>query len=166
MSDYEIIIDRLSDSRWKEGQDLRLEALQKEPQAFSSTYMEEVHLSEEEWITRNRNALYAFIDDELVGMMVIFISENPMTQHIANIFGVYVQESHRGMGIGRQLIEQSILILRENSQISKLKLSVSTEQIAAIHLYEKLGFEQVGIQKNEFYFNERFYDDLLMELHL
>ena len=166
MSVDEIIIDRLSDSRWNDGRDLRLEALEKEPQAYSSTFEEEVELTESEWITRNRNAMYAFINDEPVGMIVMIIQDNPMTKHVANIFGVYVKKSHRELGIGSRLIEQAIKELSKNDQVVKIKLSVNTEQTAAVILYEKHGFKVVGNQEKEFYFNDRFYDDLLMELHL
>ncbi len=161
-----IVVNRLSDSRWNEGRDLRLEALEKEPQAYSSTFEEEVELTESEWIIRNRNALYVFINDEPVGMIVMIIQDNPMTKHIANIFGVYVKKSHRELGIGSRLIEQAIKELSKNDQVVKIKLSVNTEQTAAVKLYEKHGFKVVGNQEKEFYFNDRFYDDLLMELHL
>ena len=166
MSDLEIIIDRLADSRWKEGRDLRLEALRLEPTAFSSTYDEEVNISKKEWIIRNRNAFYAFVEDKPVGMIVMILQKDPMTKHIANIFGVYVRKSHRGIGIGSLLLEQAIQHLSEKEQIVKIKLSVNSEQMEAVRLYEKHGFKKVGIQEKEFYFNDRFYDDLLMELFI
>lgn len=165
MHDPKIHISRLEDARWNEGRDLRFEALKKEPTAFSSTFEEEANISAEEWINRNKNAFYAFDNNRLVGMIVTVNQSDPMTKHIAHIFGVYVKKSHREMRIGSMLIEHAILKLRENGEIVKVKLSVNSKQTAAVKLYEKHGFTMVGVQKKEFFFEGQFYDDLLMELH-
>lgn len=166
MNDPKILISRLQDSRWKEGRDLRLEALKVEPTAFSSSFDEEVNIPKEEWIIRNRNAFYAFDNNQLVGMIVTINQNHQMTKHIANIFGVYVKNSHRGKGFGSALFEHALRYLTEQDQLIKIKLTVNTKHSAAIGLYKKYGFSEVGIQKKEFFHEGNFYDELIMEYHI
>ena len=44
-----------------------------------------------------------------------------------------------------------------------IKLCVIPEQRAAVKLYEKYGFELVGRLKKELKFDDKFYDELIME---
>jgi ribosomal protein S18 acetylase RimI-like enzyme len=58
----------------------------------------------------------------------------------AYILSVYVAEACRGQGLGRLLMSRAEDWARENGFIS-IGLSVAAHNIAAITLYEKLGYE-------------------------
>ena len=159
-------VEYLTESRWAEGRDLRLEALREEPFAFGSSYKEESLLSEKEWKARNRNALYVMENNIPVGMMVLIRHSNQKIKHIGNIYGLFVKMSHRGRGIGNLLIEKAIQIHNSLSYIKKIRLAVNREQESAIALYKKHGFNVTGILSKEIYYKGTYYDELIMELLL
>ena len=64
-----------------------------------------------------------------------------------DITNVAVLPSHRKRGIGDQLVSSMIALAKER-EISKIMLEVRASNEAAIHLYEKYGFEFLCIRKN------------------
>jgi ribosomal-protein-alanine N-acetyltransferase len=65
----------------------------------------------------------------------------------ADITNVAVEEKSRNLGIGYAML-QELMRQGEERGITAYTLEVRKSNQAAIHLYEKLGFEQVGIRKN------------------
>lgn len=161
-----IEIRKLHPERWKDFQDLRLEALQSDPLAFSSSYDEEKLLTTDEWKKRVDNTLFALSNDTPVGMIVYIFNDKIKTNHIANVYGVYVKKEYRGQGIGKQLVEEALKIIQQNAKVSKIHLTVTAEQTAAIALYKKYGFIVVGKLEKELQINGKFYDELVMEKFL
>ena len=158
-----IEIKKLSESRWKDFKDLRLESLKTEPAAFGSSYEEEIRLSKKEWKRRINNSLFAFLNEKPIGMIVYIFNNKIKTNHIANIFGVYVKKEYRGRGIGKKLIESAISQIKKNKNIIKINLTVNPKQKSAVKLYEKYGFKIVGKMKNDLYVDGKFNDELIME---
>lgn len=64
-----------------------------------------------------------------------------------DITNVAVLPSHRKQGIGDRLVGEMISLAREK-EIHKIMLEVRASNEAAIHLYEKYGFEFLCIRKN------------------
>ena len=97
---YEFMIEfrKLPPERWKDLRDIRLEALQSDPLAFASSYEEEKLLKPKEWKKRVENTLFALSNDSPVGMIVYIFSDKIKTNHIANIYGVYVKKEYRSQG--------------------------------------------------------------------
>lgn len=156
-------IMKLSSDRWQDYKKLRLEALKTEPIAFGSSYEEEIRFSKEVWQNRIGAALFAVLDDQLIGMVVYVFSERLKTKHIANIYGMYVTKEYRNQQIGSKLIAKAISIITENKEIHKIKLTVNPKQEHAHRLYKKYGFNRVGTYKNETCIDGHYYDELLME---
>lgn len=46
----------------------------------------------------------------------------------------------------------------------KIILSCFSTNERALYLYKKIGFKVVGIRKNQFYMDSKYYDEVLMEL--
>jgi ribosomal-protein-alanine N-acetyltransferase len=63
----------------------------------------------------------------------------------AHIVTIAVRESHRRRGIGEMLLIAAIDLAREKVQ-SLVTLEVRVSNAAAIRLYEKYGFEEVGLR--------------------
>ena len=64
-----------------------------------------------------------------------------------DITNVAVLPSYRKQGIGDRLVSSMIALAKEK-EISKIMLEVRASNEAAIHLYEKYGFEFLCIRKN------------------
>ena len=87
--------------------------------------------------------LTAFDGEELVGLANVFrISQKTRLAHRAGI-GVSVKKSHWNRGIATALMERCIKAGGEMG-CTVLELEVLECNAAAIHLYEKLGFQKIG----------------------
>lgn len=65
----------------------------------------------------------------------------------ADMMNLAVCPEYRRKGIGKKLVEELIIALKEK-EVSCLLLEVRSENSAAIELYSKLGFIQVGRRPN------------------
>lgn len=153
----------LPPERWREARDLRLRALKTDPIAFGSSFEEEENFSEAEWQRRMGNALFAVSDNKLVGSVAYQFSDRIKVRHITRIFGVYVDQNHRGKGVGKKLLERALELIRQNKDIAKVQLMVNQEQEVAVESYKRIGFIVVGKLKKEIKVNDVFYDELVME---
>lgn len=158
-----IEIKKLPSNRWKEYNQLRLEALKNDPAAFGSSYEEEKKLSESDWKRRIKNTLFAMDDNKPVGMITYVFNDKIKTRHIANIFGVYVKKEYRKQGIGKKLIERALSNIKKNKEIIKINLCVNPKQKTALNLYKKYRFKVIGRLKKDLFIDGKFYDELLME---
>lgn len=163
-----IVCGRLTSSSWKEYKNLRLEGLQKDPLAFGGSYESEVKKSENEWkeSIEKSHIIGSFIDQKLVGVICFYFNKGTKTNHICNIFGVYLNSDFRNKGVSSILMDKVILLIKEYKITKKIKLTVNTKQTSAIELYKKFGFKTVGKLINELYINEKYYDEVIMELQI
>ncbi len=163
----------LPSERWREAKQLRLEALLAEPAAFASSYEDELAFPDEVWVARLKSAFerdgnttfFAEVDGTLAGMAGAGWSSKAKLRHVAEVYGVYVSADMRGKGAASRLMRRLLDELRSLVQIEKVSLDVNAESLAAVRLYEKLGFEIVGTAKRELKVEGRYYDLNMMELH-
>ncbi len=140
---------------WKEYRELRLRALREDPEAFSSVYATARDLPDDFWQGRLAKALQGekewllFGRDQgrLVGMIGAFVEEG--SPDTATIVSVYVPKEERGKGISRRLMEEMLMLLSEKPGLRKARLAVNVSQLAAVRLYEKFGFQEVGREPAE-----------------
>jgi RimJ/RimL family protein N-acetyltransferase len=171
MSETSIIT--LPPARWREAKQLRLAALLAEPSAFASSYEDESAFGDAVWIARLESAyerdgsltFYAEMEGALVGMVGAGWSSKTKLRHVAEVYSVYVSPEMRGKGIATSLMRRLLVELRALGQIEKVRLTVNTESLAAVCLYEKLAFEIVGTARRELIVCGRYCDLHLMELH-
>lgn len=64
----------------------------------------------------------------------------------ADIYSVAVSSEYRKKGVGKRLLEEFFSALP--NEVHNVCLEVRESNIPAIKLYEKLGFERVGLRKN------------------
>ncbi|HWP95483.1 MAG TPA: GNAT family N-acetyltransferase [Syntrophomonadaceae bacterium] len=81
---------------------------------------------------------------------------------LAYLFGISIEEDHRGQNLGTILLRDSMEELKRQG-ISNVELTVSPENHPAIAVYRKLGFEIIEYRKNEYGDGE---DRLAMSLAL
>lgn len=72
----------------------------------------------------------------------------------AQVCNIAVASEYRRQGIAAQLV-QEILNFAVNSACERCELEVNTENLPAVELYKKCGFEASGIRKN-FYRRNRY----------
>jgi ribosomal protein S18 acetylase RimI-like enzyme len=150
---------------------IRLEALQKESNAFGESAGEHQAISIDSFATRIRAAsgnlrLGAFLDGQLVGILHFHRSGRTKTRHRASIHAVYVKEPYRRRGIARALLTEILRIARLQSGVEQIELAVGSEQTAAKRLYESFGFKYYGREKRALKVGDDYVDQDLMVLRL
>lgn len=88
----------------------------------------------------NSRLVVATIDNKLIGMLTIGCYKSP-TGAKAWIEDVVVDESHRGKGTAKKMVEYAIELVRQKN-IPLLQLTSNPKRVAANHLYPTLGFKR------------------------
>jgi ribosomal protein S18 acetylase RimI-like enzyme len=129
---------------------LRLEGLEREPEAFTES-AEEFQRSGIERAFRNlaksdnnNFVMGAFVGGELAGLAGFYRHKHAKTAHNGTIWGVYVSKKHRKKGLGRALLAEILRQAESSSGIEQIFLRVGRTNSAAKRLYESLGFQTCG----------------------
>jgi ribosomal protein S18 acetylase RimI-like enzyme len=130
----------------------RLGALQESPEAFGSTYEEDLPLSldvvadriEESTVAPRRVVFGAFEGDTLLGFVGCMQEHKVKARHKAFIWGTYVHPDARGNGVGTALLSQLIAYTSGWEYVQRLTLTVVDSARAARALYYSAGFESFG----------------------
>lgn len=147
---------------------MRLEALQRNPEAFGSTYGAE-HAKPLNWFKErlgvgNTEILGAFRGEGLIGIAGFAVQQGPKTSHKGRLWSMYVRPASRNAGVGAQLV-QSIFELA-CGRVELIQLSVVKDNAGAGRFYSRLGFEEYGIEKKALKHKGRYYDEILMSKDL
>lgn len=141
---------------------IRLESLRLAPSAFGNTEADWSSLSDEEWINRMKNPVFALLKgQEPVGIMGLMVQRGTKKRHRATLIMVYLRESERGHGLADQLL-QAVIAYAKNAGVRQLELNVSHDNTGAIRFYERYGFEQVGRIPAALIEEDREVDELMM----
>jgi len=111
----------------------------------------------------NSLLLVAVFENEIIGNIDINGNTRMIMQHTAMI-GMGMLCEWRNTGLGTALMKSSIDWAKENPILELLWLQVYTENVLGMNLYKKMGFEEVGVMKDFFKQNGRYYDNLTMSL--
>ena len=128
---------------------LRLEALETDPWAFSSSVEEHQAMPLEQIAQRldggpDQFVLGTFDGESLVGTAGFYRESGGKPAHRGNVWGMYVTPSHRGHGVARALMQALLDRVRSTKEVQSLSLGVAVGQDAALALYESLGFKTWG----------------------
>ena len=96
--------------------------------------------------SENQITLLAFLNDELAGIINVTADQRPRVRHIGDIF-LGIKKTFWGSGLGSILMEEAIEWAKTSGVIRRLQLTVQKRNLAAIHLYEKMGFVTEGLQE-------------------
>ena len=92
----------------------------------------------------SENSIYivAKSNNEIIGFAGIKILLDE-----ADIMNIVTKKCYRNQGIGTLLLK-TLISISKNLNLHSLSLEVNEENKIAIHLYENLGFKNIGIRKN------------------
>jgi len=149
---------------------LRLEGLQRYPEAFGSSYEEESEYTPADFErflpdSPPGGAYGAFVDGALVGIAALVVSPKLKQRHKGHLVAVYLTPAHRRGGLARRLIEMLLQEARTSGLLS-VTLTVTAGNEAARRLYLGLGFVPYGLERRAVCVDGIFHDDELMALEL
>jgi ribosomal protein S18 acetylase RimI-like enzyme len=149
---------------------LRLEALQKDPAAFSSSVEEHASLPLEEVRRRlcqgDSFIVGAFEEGCLFGMAGFHRETGPKVRHKGRVWGVYVTAAKRGQGVGRQMMHALLQRAAGIAGVEQVLLSAASSQAAALALYRSLRFQIFGTEPRALYVDGQFIDEHYLVLSL
>ena len=149
---------------------LRLRALQDNPEAFGGTYEETIARGFDNYIQRLRGINDSFwlgaFEEQLIGMVGFFREEGLKDRHKGFIIGMYVTPEARGKGVGKALLIEAIAHARKIADLDQLHLAVVVTNEAARTLYRQLGFTVYGIEPRALKKDGQYWDEELMILKL
>lgn len=146
-------------------QALRLAGLRLHPDAFGSSFEEEVDRPLDRIGQSLETGFVAGCerDGTLVGVAGLWIGVSAKTRHRGGLWGVFVDPVARGLGVGERLV--AAVIDEARGQVEDLILTVSAHNATAIALYRRLGFTDYGLDRRSLKLADGGYvDELLMRL--
>jgi ribosomal protein S18 acetylase RimI-like enzyme len=149
---------------------LRLEALQRAPSAFGSSYAEEKKMplsfftdrltSKDIWV------FGAFAKGRLVGILGLVRESRQKRSHHATLVGMYVSTAFRKQGLGAALVDEAIAHARRLATIRYIKLSLMGSNERARSLYLSRGFRTFGLEREALLVDGDYLDEEYMALKI
>lgn len=134
---------------------LMLEAYERHPDAFTSSVQERAALPLSWWEARlsetgapDEIVFGSFVNGELVGVAGLSFERREKAKHKASLFGMYVRDSCRGMGLGGKLVDAALASARLRTGVLLVQLTVTDGNLAAQALYQRKGFVPFGLEPN------------------
>jgi len=142
--------------------EIRLEGLERHPEAFGSTYADEAKLAPEDFVRRMVEVptFAAERDGRLLGLAGLAIESSTKRRHRGTLIRMYVRPEARGSGAADALVE-AVLDHARAEGLDAVLLAVITEAEPARRLYERHGFKVYGVEPGALRIGERAYDDEL-----
>ncbi len=132
------------------------------PEEFTMTVEQETEFLESQVQSKHSVMIAARVEGKIVGCLGFQGSNRKRTEH-TGIFGISVMKEYWGIGIGKLLLE-SLISFAEDTGVTKINLKVRTDNIQAIALYEKMGFQIEGRERWGIKIDGVYYDFYLMGL--
>ncbi len=135
-----------------------------------SDYFDKFSVAEEEKILADFAAspskfmLSAVCENEIVGNLVVFGSAGEFLKHNARL-GMGLEKKFCGLGLGSALLEHA-LGQSKRFNFRRIELTVRTFNEAGIRLYEKVGFQKVGLLKSAALIDGRYVDEYMYQILL
>ena len=163
-------VRRLTIEDFPAWQSLRLRALRDHPDAFGSSYEDELASGSagrrgrfETSASDELSAVFGAVTagGVLVGTAGLVRSPGAKVRHKGSLWGMYVAPEARGTGAATQLVDEVLATAREWG-LEQVQLSVVVGNTAAHRLYERAGFVIFGQERHALQLPDGPRDELLM----
>lgn len=104
-------------------------------------------------------------DEKIVATLNCSGGERKICRHVATL-GISIKAPFRRQGLGTKLIQRAYNWASDSGIIKRIELIVFRNNVGAIKLYKKFGFEVEGIKKKASLYKEDYVDDVIMALLL
>jgi putative acetyltransferase len=101
--------------------------------------------------------LVACVDAEAIGHLGLETFTRPRRRHVGEI-GMAVRDDWQGKGVGTALMEAALDLADNWLNLTRIELSVYTDNAAGIALYKKFGFEIEGTHRRYAFRNGEYVD--------
>ncbi len=153
-------------------QALRLESLQKNPEAFLTTYEEECKLHEDAFSSHLDAAYHPpyfgyfgiWVDvngnEELAGYIQLSQNYLDKQSHIGLFTNLYFSPRFRGQGLATALFEHIFRLVMEAGKIERLYLTCTAQNKPALAFYKKLGFRRYAVKVKAIKYGSQYDDEI------
>lgn len=132
---------------------------------------EEIKLTveqEKDWINSfliydNSLLLVAEYENQIIRNIDLTGNRRKIMEHTA-VIGMGMIEEWRNTGLGSALMSQIINWAKQNPILELIWLQVYSKNTLGLSLYKKMGFQENGIIKNYFKYENKYFDNLTMSL--
>ena len=114
--------------------------------------------------SKEKFMISAWFNDRIVGNLGCFGASSEFLKHSARI-GMGIEQAFCGNGLGSAMLDYAIEVAR-SSKLRRLELTVRTFNHAGIRLYEKSGFERVGLLKGVAFIDGEYHDEYFYQRQL
>lgn len=148
---------------------LRLKALQTNPEAFGSDYQKEENYPIEKFEARiesdaNKFVIGAFQGKKLVCVASFVRELDVKVRHKGMLSGMYCDENYQGKHVARRVVQMLLNKVETLQGLEFINLLVWSDNKRAIRFYESFGFKKYGTEPKALYDGVRYYDEDLMQL--
>ena len=109
--------------------------------------------------------LVGLMEGEIISVGIISSPARPRIAHAADL-SISVRKAWWNRGIGGRILEELLGFARGNGVTRLVQLSVRTDNLGAVKIYRRAGFEEVGTIRGSTRIGDAYFDTLLMCLYL
>ncbi len=146
---------------------LMLRGYTEHPTAFTSTFEERATKPIDWWTRRLQDptsiTLGAFDSaDALIGTVRLEQFQRARERHKIHLAAMYVMKDFAGKGVGRRMVDEALIASRKMGGIEMVSLTVTSDNLAALRLYGKTGFQEFGREQRAVKADAIYFDKLYM----
>jgi RimJ/RimL family protein N-acetyltransferase len=131
------------------------------PDEFTLTTEQQRQMLSEALHSKSSVFLVADVDGQVIGEINCKRGARRAFDHAVTL-GMSVCAKWRNKGVGSELMKEAVAWAKSSGAVARVELFVYANNAAAIHLYEKFGFEVEGRRRQAVRQDGRFIDDLVM----
>lgn len=143
---------------------LRLDGLERHPEAFGASWEDEA-ARQLAWFAERleANAVFgAWEAGALAGTAGLLVPTTPKLRHKGTLWGMYVRPDARRSGLGAALL--AAVLDHARGAVEEVGLTVGAANAAARRLYEAAGFTAYGVEPRALKVAGQYHDEVLMTL--